>query len=112
MGELEEEIPELRQIYQVLLEDALAICEGLTGSVRHFLYFCLTLIVFGVVFAALGTFFHYSMKNSPAAISSWVMAAIVVIYAIILWIDYSRMRRRFADLDTVYQRVKQKIRDL
>jgi|GEM_PF-3153114 len=111
MSELEE-IPELRQIYQMLLKDALAISEGLSNSVRHFLYFCLTLVVFGVIFIALGVFFHLFMNNFLAALSSWVMAAIVVIYAIILWTDYSRMRRRFAGLDAVYQRVKQKIRDL
>lgn len=106
----EEYVPKLSEIYDLLMKDALAIAQTLTDSVRHFLYFCCSLIVFCVVFAALGVYFYSMLGNLQAAISSWAMAALVLIYAIVLWRDYSRMRSRFAELFAAKKRVEEELK--
>lgn len=107
---IEGEVVELSEIYRILLEDSLSIAHGLVESVRHFVYFCATLAIFGAIIVALGASFFIVLDNFLAAASSWIMGALIWIYAWILWTDYTKMRRRFSALFAVYDRLKEKVK--
>lgn len=108
--DLEKEfVPKISEIYKVLMQDALSVAQTLIQSVRHFLYFCLSLIIFCVVFAALGFYFFLIPGNFQAAVSIWVMALLVAFYALILWMDYSRMHERFAQLFALRKRIEEEL---
>jgi len=58
----DEFVPNVTEIYGLLMQDALGIAQTLAESVNHFLYFCLSLIVFCIVFASIGFYFLSSLK--------------------------------------------------
>jgi len=108
---VEEDVPELNEIYDILLKDGISIAQGLAGSVRHFLYFCASLAVFCIIFAAVGVYFFVA-NNLSAAISSFAMALIVAFYSFVLWKDYSKMRNRFSALFEARKRLEEKLKAL
>lgn len=108
--DLEKEfVPNISEIYGLLMKDALGIAETLIQSINHFLYFCISLVIFCVVFAALGFYFLLIPGNLQAAVSIWVLASLVSFYAIALWRDYLRMHTRFAQLFALRKRIEEEL---
>lgn len=106
----DEFVPNVSEIYGLLMKDALGIAQTLAESLNHFLYFCLSLIVFCIVFASIGFYFLSMLGNLQVAASFWIMALIVAMYALILWKDYSKMHKRFSQLFATKKRIEEELK--
>ena len=96
----------LNQIYNELRKDAISFAKDLLESIRHFKYFCSSLIAYSAIFLALGFYFINIPGNFTAAVSLLALCVINVLYAFLLWKDYSRMRRRYGKLIEIEEKLK------
>jgi len=98
----------LTQVYNELRRDAISFTKDLVGSIRHFKYFCSSLIAYSTIFSALSFYFINIPETFMAAASLLVLCAINVLYALLLWKDYSEMREKYGKLMEIEKRLERR----
>ena len=96
----------LNQVYNEL-RDAISFTKDLLGSIRHFKYFCSSLIAYSIIFLVLSFHFINIPETFMAATALLILCAINVLYALLLLKDYSEMRERYEKLMEIEKRLRE-----
>ena len=97
----------LNQVYNEL-RDAISFTKDLLGSIRHFKYFCSSLIAYSIIFLVLSFHFINIPETFMAATALLILCAINVLYALLLLKDYSEMRERYGKLMEIEKRLERR----
>ena len=102
-----DELDLLHQVYSELRRDAASFAEHLLNSRRRFKYFCSSLIAYSAIFLVLGLCFVVP-ENFMAATPLLALCATNLLYALLLWKDYSKMCERYGKLTEIEEELKRR----
>jgi len=106
---------ELRDRAVKFADDAISFAKDVAKNVRNFKYFCIALVMYSVVFAALGFYFMRIPENFIASLSLLVLCGINVLYAFLLWRDYAKTVEKYrylVEAEKDLEKIKEEVREL
>lgn len=112
---LSEIYKELRKNAIKFAEDAIRFAKDVAENVRNFKYFCAILVIYSIVFVALGIYFLRIPESFTVTLSLLILCGINVLYAILLWKDYAKTVRKYKDLiaaEAELREIKQRVEEL
>jgi len=117
-----EELDLISEIYRELREeavkfadDAINFAKEIAKNARNFKYFCAALLIYSVVFAALGLYFIQLPENFITSLSLLTLCWINILYALLLWRDYAKTVEKYrylVDAEKEMEIIKQKVREM
>ncbi len=119
MKEADEELNLLSDIYRELrknaiefAEDAIHFARDVAENVRNFKYFCAILVIYSIVFVALGIYFLRISESFTVTLTLLILCGINVLYAVLLWRDYATTVKKYRDLinaEAELEQIKRKV---